>query len=63
MYVWEYPALYNFVMLTPLWIILPWLVTVIVAWFALRKDDTAVKKEFVLDFDDDWDDEIERRWP
>jgi hypothetical protein len=53
LYVWAYPALYNFVMLTPLRIILPWLVTIIVAAFMLRKDDTVVKKEFVLDFDDD----------
>lgn len=50
-YVQWYPYAYNFIMLTPLWIILPWLVTILVAWFILRARDTIVKKEFVLDFD------------
>ncbi len=50
-YVVGYPYAYNFIMLTPLWVILPWLVTILVAWFVLRKRDEIIKKEFVLDFD------------
>lgn len=42
------PYVYNFVMLTPLWIILPWMVTILVAALVLRTKDDA-KKEIVLD--------------
>lgn len=57
-YVSWYPYAYNFIILTPLWIILPWLVTILVAWFILRKRDEIIKKEFVLDFDKDDNDEL-----
>lgn len=53
----SYPYVYNFIMLTPLWIILPWIITIIVAAFVLSKEDKKEEKEFVLDFDQEQSDE------
>lgn len=50
-YVKDYPYAYDFIMLVPLRIILPGLVTIFVAAFVLRTKDEIVKKEFVFDFD------------
>ena len=47
------PYLYNFVLLTPVWSILPGIITIIVAAFILRTKWEPVEKDFVLDFDDD----------
>ena len=47
------PYLYNFVLLTPVWSIIPGIVTIIVAAFILRTKSEVVEKEFVLDFDDE----------
>jgi len=54
-YVKDYPYAYDFVMLTPLRIILPGIVTILVAAFVLRTKDEIIKKDFVLDFDKEKD--------
>lgn len=46
------PYAYDFVLLTPLRIILPAIVTVVIAMFVLRGDD-GWKKEFVLELEDE----------
>lgn len=41
----EYPLAYNIIMLTPLWIILPGIVTIAVAAFVLRTKDEIIRRE------------------
>lgn len=47
-----YPWLYNFIMLTPLWIVLPGLVTFAIAAFVLRTKDEIVSKIVEIHNDD-----------
>ncbi len=41
----EYPLAHNIIMLTPLWIILPGMVTIAVAAFVLRTKDEIIRRE------------------
>ncbi len=41
----EYPLAHNIIMLTPLWIILPGIVTIAVAAFVLRTKDEIIRRE------------------
>jgi hypothetical protein len=46
------PYAYNMILLTPVRIILPWIITVLVAVLALRTDGNAVSSDIVIELDD-----------
>lgn len=47
----SHPMVHNFIMLTPLWIILPGLVTIIVATLVIRKQDDIIVREITIEED------------
>ena len=46
------PYAYNIVMLTPLWIILPWIITLLVAILILRKGDASSTSDILIELEE-----------
>lgn len=50
---------YNFVMLTPLWVVIPWLITILVAALVLRTHSDASSQEILIGVEEEIADEDE----
>lgn len=45
------PYAYELVLMTPIWMILPWMITLLIAIIVLRKDDDASSRDILIELD------------
>ncbi len=53
--VWHIPYAYQLVLMTPIWMILPWLITLLIAILVLRKNDDLGSRDIIIQLDDNED--------